>query len=123
MTGYWDPEFEPSVEEIMDYIDDIILWQFSQFAFFGELAIWGDFPIQSSTWHVEITSGSTSSSHVPPILRNKEHTQFVDVSEVDNGGIQQCSAVLFVRDEGCTCSLSFSLYPESQSTIENSANL
>ena len=31
-----------NVEEIMNY-----RWQFSQFAFFGELALWGDFPIQS----------------------------------------------------------------------------
>ena len=31
MTGCWDPEFEPSVEEIVDY-PMISLWRFSQFA-------------------------------------------------------------------------------------------
>ena len=40
-------------------MDDI--WRFSQFAFFGELALWGDFPIQFNTWQVEVTSGSTGS--------------------------------------------------------------
>ena len=37
MTGCWDPEFEPSVEEIVDY-PMISLWRFSQFAFSSELA-------------------------------------------------------------------------------------
>ena len=32
MKGCWDPEFEPSVEEIVDY-PMILLWRFSQFAF------------------------------------------------------------------------------------------
>ena len=55
MIGCWDPEFEPRVEEIMDDI-----WGFSQFAFFSERALWGDFPVQSSIWqvHVKVTSGS-----------------------------------------------------------------
>ena len=44
MKGYWDPEFEPSVEEIVDY-PVISLWRFSQFAFSGELAFRaGGFP-------------------------------------------------------------------------------
>ena len=55
---------------------------------FGELTLWGDFPIQSSTWQVKVMSGSTGSRRVPPILCNTEHAQFVDVSEVDNGGVQ-----------------------------------
>ena len=43
MKGCWDPEFEPSVEEIMDY--PISLWRFSQFAFSSELAFRaGGFP-------------------------------------------------------------------------------
>ena len=42
----------------------------------------------SSTWQVEVMSGPIGSSRVPPILCNTEHAQFVDVSEVDNGGIQ-----------------------------------
>ena len=44
MTGCWDPEFEPSVEEIVDY-PTISLWRFSQFAFSGEPAFRvGGFP-------------------------------------------------------------------------------
>ena len=44
MKGCWDPEFEPSVEEIVDY-PMISLWRFSQFAFSGELAFRaGGFP-------------------------------------------------------------------------------
>ena len=40
----WDPEFEPSVEEIVDY-PMISLWRFSQFAFSSELAFRaGGFP-------------------------------------------------------------------------------
>ena len=46
MTGCWDPESEPSIEEMWT-ID--IIWRFSQFTFFSELALWGDFPVQSST--------------------------------------------------------------------------
>ena len=37
MKDCWDPEFEPSVEEIVDY-PMISLWRFSQFAFPSELA-------------------------------------------------------------------------------------
>ena len=64
MKGCWYPEFEPSVEEIaiVDYqwynCDNFL------FVFFGELAL-GGFPIQSSTWQVEVTSRSTGSSRVP----------------------------------------------------------
>ena len=36
MTACWDPEFEPSVEDIVDY--PMILLCFSQFAFSSELA-------------------------------------------------------------------------------------
>ena len=44
MKGCWDPEFEPSVEEIVDY-PMISLWRFSQFAFSSELAFRaGGFP-------------------------------------------------------------------------------
>ena len=37
MTGCWDPEFEPSVEEIVDY-PMILLWRFSPSAFSSDLA-------------------------------------------------------------------------------------
>ena len=44
MKGCWDPEFEPSVEQIVDY-PMISLWRFSQFAFSSELAFRaGGFP-------------------------------------------------------------------------------
>ena len=44
MKGCWDPEFEPSVEEIVDY-PMISLWRFSQFAYSSELAFKsGGFP-------------------------------------------------------------------------------
>ena len=44
MRGCWDPEFEPSVEQIVDY-PMISLWRFSQFAFSSELAFRaGGFP-------------------------------------------------------------------------------
>ena len=44
MKGCWDPEFEPSVEEIVDY-PMISFWRFSQFAFSSELAFRaGGFP-------------------------------------------------------------------------------
>ena len=44
MKGCWDPEFEPSVEEIVDY-PMISLRHFSQFAFSSELAFRaGGFP-------------------------------------------------------------------------------
>ena len=74
MKACWDPEFEPrswTVDDIMAIL------------FFGELALRGDFPIQSSTRQVEVMSGSTGSSRAPPILCNTEYAQFVDVSEVD----------------------------------------
>ena len=40
--GCWDPEFQPSVEEIVDY--RWWWWWFSQFTFFGELALGGISP-------------------------------------------------------------------------------
>ena len=44
MKGCWDPEFEPTVEEIVDY-PMILLWHFSQFAFTSEFAFRaGGFP-------------------------------------------------------------------------------
>ena len=44
MKAYWNPEFEPSVEVIVDY-PMISFWRFSQFAFSSELAFRaGGFP-------------------------------------------------------------------------------
>ena len=44
---------------------------------------WGYSPIQSTTWQVEVTSGSPGSHHtIILLLCNTEQAQFVDVSEV-----------------------------------------
>ena len=44
MKSCWDPKFEPSVEEIVDYLM-ISLWHFSRFVFSSELAFRaGGFP-------------------------------------------------------------------------------
>ena len=70
MKGRWDPEFEPSVEEIVDY-PMISLWRFSQFAFSSELAFRaGGFP-----YSVEHRLKPRT-----PIYACTEHAQFVDVS-------------------------------------------
>ena len=50
----------------------------SQFAFFGKFALWGDFPIQSNTWQVEVTSGSTGSSRTPIYVYTEHAAQFVN---------------------------------------------
>ena len=77
MKGCWDPEFEPSVGEIVDY-PMISLWRFSQFAFSSELAFRaGGFPIQSSTWQVKV---NRLKPRAPILYAYTEHAQFVDVS-------------------------------------------
>ena len=96
MKGYWDPEVEPSVEDIMD------IWRFSQFAFFSELVLWGDFPIQSSTWQVKPGQPAQATRMHTPIVCNTEYAQFVD-----NGWRRVPHT--FMRDEGCS---KFSLYPQ-----------
>ena len=78
MKGYWDPEFKPSVEEIVDY-----QWYMAILSvhFLWRARILRDFPIQWSTWqvlgggHVRVNRGSSS------IIAYTEHAQFVDVSE------------------------------------------
>ena len=80
MKGCWDPEFEPSVEEIVDY-PMISLWRFSQFAFSSELAFRaGDFPIQSSTWQVKV---NRLKPRAPIVYAYTEHAQFVNVSSFE----------------------------------------
>ena len=71
MKGCWDPEFEPSVEETVDY-PMISLWRFSQFAFSSELAFRaGGFP-----YSVEVKL----KPRAPILYAYTEHAQFVDVS-------------------------------------------
>ena len=78
MKGCWDPEFEPSVEEIVDY-PMISLWRFSQFAFSSELAFRaGGFP-----YSVEHMAGEGPNRLKPRALilyAYTEHAQFVNVS-------------------------------------------
>ena len=63
MKGCWDPEFEPSVEEIVDY-PMISFWRFSQFAFSSELAFRaGGFP-----YSVEHVAGECQAA-CPNIVR------------------------------------------------------
>ena len=78
MKACWGPEFEPSVEDIVDY-PMISLWRFSQFAFFGELAFGGIslFSLaHGSGGHVRVNRLKTRA----PIYACTEHAQFVDVS-------------------------------------------
>ena len=45
MKGCWDPEFEPSVEEIVDYpMILLILWRFSSLSLASSLSGQGGFP-------------------------------------------------------------------------------
>ena len=99
MTGCSDPEFEPSVEEIVEYRCHMAI--LSVFAFFGKLALGGDFPIQSSTRQWRSHSGVNRLKPRAPIYMCTEHAQFVDVSFM---------AATFTRDSGC--SLSCSSYPQ-----------
>ena len=86
------------------------VWRFSQFAFFGKLVLRGDFPIQSSTstWHNRI---NRLKPHAP-IERSTECAQFV---KVNNGGVLLCGVIFFMRDKGC--SLSLSLYFPSSTLL------
>ena len=77
MKGYWDPEFESSVEEIVEY-PMISLWRLSQFAFSSELAFRaGGFP-----YSVEHMAGE--GQRLKPcaliLCAHTEHAQFVNVS-------------------------------------------
>ena len=64
IKGCWDPEFKPSIEEIMDYRWYMVILSVR---FLWRARTLGDFPIQSSTWQVKVTSGSTGSSRAPNI--------------------------------------------------------
>ena len=66
MKSCWGPEFEPSVEDIVDY-PMISLWRFSQFAFSSELAFRaGGFPY--SVEHVA-GEGQPAQAARPNIVR------------------------------------------------------
>ena len=79
MKACWGPEFEPSVEEIVDY-PMISLWRFSQFAFSSELAFRaGGFP-----YSIEHVAGEGQCNRLKPrapiLYAYTEHAQFVNVS-------------------------------------------
>ena len=78
MKGCWDPEFEPGVEEIVDY-PTISLWRFSQFAFSSECAFraGGISLFSLSTWQVKV---NRLKPRAPILYTYTEHAQFVDVS-------------------------------------------
>ena len=77
MKACWGPEFEPSVEEIVDY-PMISLWRFSQFAFSSELAFRaGRFPY--SVEHVQVKVNQLK-PRAPILYVYMEHAQFVNVS-------------------------------------------
>ena len=94
MTGCWDPEFKPSVEEIVvlslrcgNFLNLLSLVSSCS----GED---GNSSIQSSTctWpgrgHVQV-------NRLMPCTQILEHAQFVDVSEVNNGSVQQAQCNTF----------------------------
>ena len=116
MKGCSDPEFEPRVEEIVDYRQDMAIL-ISQFTFFGELV----FPIlnQSSTWQVEVKSGSTGSLCMPQYYAIRSMRSWSMCPRL------MCPRLImgasgFMRDIRDV--VSFSLHPESLSTKKNSAN-
>ena len=102
MTGCWDPEFEPSVKEIVDY-PMISLWHFSQFAFSSELA----FRVGGFPYSVEHMAGEGQPAQAarPNIVRVY-------------GACAVCQCVLvriyggvFMRDSGHSLSFSYSIQP------------
>ena len=74
MKGCWDPEFEPSVEDIVDYRWDMAIFSVR---FLWRARTRGDFPIQSSTWRVKV---NRLKPRAPILYTYTEHAQFVDVS-------------------------------------------
>ena len=80
MKACWGPEFEPSVEDIVDY-PMISLWHFSQFAFSSELAFRaGGFPYSVEHVAGEGQRCNRLKSHAPILYSYTEHARFVNVS-------------------------------------------
>ena len=68
MTGCWDPEFEPSVEEIVNYRWDVAIFSVH---FLWSAHTLGGFPVQSSTYHGRSRSHLGQLAHAArPILCN-----------------------------------------------------
>ena len=56
------------------------------------------FSLAHGRWRSRPDCRSTGSSRAPQYLCNTEYAQFVDMSEIDNGGVQLRSVILFMRD-------------------------
>ena len=85
MKACWDPEFKPSVAEIVDYRWDMAILSV---CFLWRARTRGDFPIQSSTWQVEVTSGSTGSSRAPQYTRIRSMRSLSMCPSSNYGGVQ-----------------------------------
>ena len=89
MKGCWDPEFEPSVEEIMDYCTCMVILSV---CFPWRACTLGGFPpIQSSMHTCTVGGGHVQVNLLKPcaaIYAYMKHVQFVNVSDINNGGVQ-----------------------------------
>ena len=82
MKACLGPEFERSIEEIVDYRWDMVILSFR---FLWQASTRGDFPIQSSTWHGMAGGVHIRVNRLKPrahiyMYTYTEHAQFVDVS-------------------------------------------
>ena len=70
IKGYWDPEFKPSVQEIMNYRSYIMV--ILSVGFLWRAHTLGDFPIPSSTWQVKVQVQVNRLKPHAPIVFNTE---------------------------------------------------
>ena len=81
MEGCWDPEFEPSIEEIVDYRRDMVI--------LSVRFLRGARSLEGFPYSVEHMAGgghiwvNRLKPRAPIIYAYTEHAQFVDVAEVD----------------------------------------
>ena len=105
MIGCWDPEFEPNVEEIVDYP----LWRFSQFAFSSELAFRaGGFP-----YSVEHMAGEGQ----PAQAARPNSVRVYGACAVCQCVLVRICGGVFMRDSGRSLSV-FHYIPSPNSQIE-----
>ena len=106
MTGCWDPEFEPSIEEIVDsmiYGDSLSLLSLASSHSRG-ISLFS----LACTWQWRSRSGQPAQA-VRPNIRVYRACAVCRCILVR---IMAAYIILFMRDLGCTCSLSCSLHPE-----------
>ena len=83
----WDPEFEPGVEEIVDYRWYNIIMAIPSVSFLWRACTLGGFPYSVTDMAALAGRGHIRVNWLTlrtPILCNTEHAQFVDVSKVDD---------------------------------------